>query len=155
MLDKYTNGVFISAPEDNGSTKLRKISLLIQGSESYRKFHIIRIEKTELKDTNGRQLYNLIKTVEYAYDGLLLVRRYCNYENMATPSSSFNKFSLGHYPEKQEFKIYYNNSSELSFNDENGVYSAKISFNYMYLRYRFSGSSHQSPALKLMFVPSV
>lgn len=156
MIDKFTNGIFISAPKALELTKLYRIKLIALGKEWSKEFHIIRIEKTDELNSQGNKIYKLIKTREFAYDGLLVIRRYCNFEgHFLENNNPFEKFYLSKHPEKEEFKFSYKSNGKIYFHDDERSYEAEIRNNYMKLRYRYSGSSRSYFFSKLMFVPSI
>jgi hypothetical protein len=100
METKITQGIFIKLFENysNESTKLSKIFSIASGNELYKKFEVIQLCKTKQKDNTGREIYKIVVTVEYAYDALNLIEKYCN-------NGSSNRYNQG-YPRGPKHDIY-------------------------------------------------
>lgn len=156
MIEKYTNGIFISAPKASELTKLDRIKLIALGREWSKEFITIRIEKTNDLNAKGNKTYRLIKTREFAFDGLLIIRRYCNFDgHFLANNHPFENYYLNKHPEEEEFEFTFNRNGKIYFDDDQRSYEAEIRDNYMKLSYRYYGASGSYFLAKLMFVPSI
>tara|TARA_B100000787_G_scaffold60910_1_gene44508 strand:+ start:435 stop:992 length:558 start_codon:yes stop_codon:yes gene_type:complete len=108
METKITQGIFIRLMEDsNESTKLSKIFSITGGNELYKKFEVIQLCKTKQKDNTGREIYKIVVTIEYAYDALNLIEKYCdngrsNRYNQSYPRGP--KHYINRHPERKEYE---------------------------------------------------
>ena len=110
MEKNITQGIFIRLVEDYSDelTKLSKIYSIARGNELYKKFEVIRINKSKEKDNTGKELYNIVLTIEYAYDALNLIEKYCDVGYSTNRyggalSSKRPKYYINRHPERKEF----------------------------------------------------
>lgn len=109
METKITQGIFIRLIENYSDelTKLSKISSIVSGNELYKKFEVIQLFKTKQKDNTEREIYKILLTVEYAYDALNLIEKYCdngssNRYNQSYPRGP--KYYINRHPERREYE---------------------------------------------------
>lgn len=96
METKITQGIFIRLMEESDeSTKLSKIFSIAGGNELYKKFEVIELFKAKQNDNIGREIYKIVVTVEYAYDSLNLIEKYCDTDR----TTGYGRMNLrGPYP---------------------------------------------------------
>ena len=109
MEPKITQGIFIRLIENYSEerTKLSKISSIVRGNELYKKFEVIQLFKAKQKDNTEREIYKIVLTVEYAYDALNLIEKYCDngYSNRYTQSYPRGpKYYINRHPERREYE---------------------------------------------------
>ena len=108
METKITQGIFIRLFENsNESTKLSKIFSITGGNELYKKFEVIQLCKTKQKDNTGREIYKIVVTVEYAYDALNLIEKYCDNGSSNRYTQGYPrgpKHNINRHPERKEYE---------------------------------------------------
>jgi hypothetical protein len=118
METKISQGIFIRLIENSDeSTKLSKIYCIASGNELYKKFEVIRLFKTNQVDNINREIYKIVITVEYAFDSLNLIEKYCDnglsnrYHSLNSSSLQSRiggrqspKYNIDSHPERKEYE---------------------------------------------------